>query len=88
MDWSSVEQPIEVSGFDESPQSKRWLPRSPQVTRLRDRFIWRQWYIIWIGEPFIDPCIHQLGKFIRIEAKQSQDRSSLPASRQLNRQQS
>ena len=51
-----------------------------------NRFVWRLRHIVWIGEPFVDAGVEQLGEFIRIEAEQTQVVSAFAQLLQLDRQ--
>ena len=51
------------------------VSEDPKIAWLGNRFVWRLRHIVWIGEPFVDAGVEQLGEFIRIEADERDGRS-------------
>ena len=62
------------------------VTEDPKIAWLGNRFVWRLRHIVWIGEPFVDAGVEQLGEFVRIEAEQTKVVSAFTQLLQLDRQ--
>ncbi len=63
------------------------VTEDPKIARLSDRFVWRLGDLVRIGQAFVDAGIHQLRKFLSVEAEEPEIVVGFLQCRQFDRQQ-